>query len=194
MVYHQKKHSWLLLASWLIQPFLCLFVSAGTIDKSFIPVTSDTEYEVYIFLSEKCPICQSVTTELKKLYSEYHQKGFDFKGIMPNVEISTEESIGDFKKKYVLPFTFIRDTTGSYTQWLSATITPQVFVVRRSDKAIVYSGKIDNSFERVGRRRTVVTDRYLRSALQNLSAGYPPNPTQTKAVGCYIIRRNQTTE
>ena len=47
------------------------------------------EITVYIFMSETCPICQSVTLELKALYATYHPKGVTFVGLFPNQSMST---------------------------------------------------------------------------------------------------------
>ena len=146
----------------------------------------DKKYIVYVFLSESCPICQNITKELKDLHKEFAEKEFDFIGIMPNLSISNVESIKKFKNKYDLPFNLKLDREHSLTKELSATITPEVFVIRKSDNKILYSGKIDNSYERVGKRRTVVTEHYLKDALKSISNGVTPNPTYTKAVGCFI--------
>lgn len=143
---------------------------------------------VYVFLFESCPICQSLTIELKNLYTEFSSKGIEFIGIFPNTTISTEASIKKFKQKYNIPFTLKIDDEQKLTKQFSATITPQVFVVRKSDNKILYSGKVDNSYERIGKRRTVVNEHYLRTGLESILKGETPNPSQTKAVGCFIIK------
>jgi peroxiredoxin len=158
--------------------FFSLFAKAGNSDS----------ITVYIFLSETCPICQSSTLELKELYKGYDEQGIEFIGLFPNTKLSDEGSIRKFAKKYSLPFDLKPDKGQEIAKQLSASTTPQVFVVRNSDKAILYKGKIDNSFESIGKRRGVVTEHYLKQALENILHNQPVNPAETKPVGCFITK------
>ena len=143
---------------------------------------------VYIFLSETCPICQNQTYSLRELYKEFGEKHIGFVGVFPNQEFSTNESIVKFGKKYRLPFPLIKDDNQVLTQKLNATITPQVIVCQYNTNKIEYSGKIDNSFERIGRRRQVITEFYLRDALNELIQGKQVTLQATSPVGCFIIK------
>lgn len=144
---------------------------------------------VYLFLSESCPICQSVTIELKKLYAEYNSKGIGFVGLFPNATLSDEQTRKAFAKKYNLPFVLKEDKRQQLTQQYGATTTPQVFVVRNSDGVVLYSGKVDNSFEALGKKRQVTTEHYLQKALNDILSGRTPDPAQTAPVGCFISKQ-----
>lgn len=141
--------------------------------------------KVYIFLSEKCPICQSVTIELKQLYAAYTGKAVSFIGLFPNEGLSTDKTIKSFGKKYGIPFLLKVDKGKQKVQELQATVTPQVFVVNKGK--VLYSGKIDNSFESIGKRRSVVTEHYLKNALDQILQNKNPAPALTKPVGCFIM-------
>jgi peroxiredoxin len=141
---------------------------------------------VYVFLSETCPICQSITTELKTLHEFYEPYGIEFTGLFPNAGLSTETTMKKFARKYGLSFTLKSDGEHVLVKQLDATTTPQVFVVRKSDGKVLYSGKIDNSFEAIGKKRNVVTEHYLQNALENILHNKPIQPAQTKPVGCFI--------
>ncbi|MES2619515.1 MAG: redoxin domain-containing protein [Bacteroidota bacterium] len=143
---------------------------------------------VYIFLLETCPISQSITIEMKKTYAKYESKGITFVGLFPNKDLSNGASIKKFGKKYNLPFELRMDENQRLVQQFSATTTPEVIVVRNTDSKILYRGRIDNSFEGIGRRRQVVTEHYLNSALENILLNQPINPTETKPVGCFISK------
>ncbi|MBP6732632.1 MAG: redoxin domain-containing protein [Chitinophagales bacterium] len=143
---------------------------------------------VYIFLSETCPICQNQTLTLRQLYSAYAQKGIAFTGLFPNAEFSTPETISKFGKKYKLDFDLKADEGQKLVNQFSATTTPQVFVVRNSTQEILYHGKVDNSFEGIGKKRQVITAFYLRDALDSILQGKSIAVKQTPAVGCYIIK------
>ena len=83
---------------------------------------------VYIFLSETCPICKNATLELNKLHNQYVKYGYSFIGLFPNESISTAETRASFAKKYRLDFPLISDTNQHFTQQFFATITPEVIV------------------------------------------------------------------
>ena len=143
---------------------------------------------VYIFLSETCPICQSSTLAVKSIYGEYHDKGISFIGLFPSQNMSTDETRQKFAKKYQIPFALSADKDQRMTKRLSVSITPEVVVVRERDKAILYRGKVDNNFEAIGKRRQVVTEFYLKKALENILHNKPVDPTKTEAVGCIISK------
>lgn len=139
---------------------------------------------VFVFLSESCPICQSYTLPLKELYKKYHTKNVSFIGVFPNQEI-TQQEIAEFKKKYTIPFELIADTGRFLVKKFNATITPEVFV-EATEQQFIYSGRIDNSFYAVGKRRKLVTTHELEDALFQYTSGIPIPVPKTEAVGCMI--------
>lgn len=158
---------------------------------SLNPCKAQTEsLTVYIFLSETCPICQNQTLTLKELYKNYKDKGVLFVGIFPNQENSTEETIQKFAKKYKIPFELKKDENQILTKEFAATVTPQVFLVKTNTHKILYSGKVDNSFERIGKRRQVITEFYLKDALENLFNNESIKLPHTQPVGCLINSLN----
>lgn len=143
---------------------------------------------VYVFLSESCPICQTLTLELKQVYSQYKGKGIAFVGLFPNKGMSTDESVKKFANKYSIPFDLKVDEKQKMAKRFEATTTPQVFVVNNKTGKVLYKGMADNHFEDIGKRRTVVTEHYLQNALSNILQNQPIDPAETKAVGCFIIK------
>ena len=144
------------------------------------------ELTVYVFLSETCPICQSITTELKQIDTRYRGEGVKLVGLFPSPKISTEESRKKFAKKYQLSFPLLSDSSHTFTQKYQATITPEVVVVNDVSGEILYRGLVDNSFASVGKRRRVVTEHYIMNMLQHYYAGKPSTITSTQPVGCII--------
>jgi hypothetical protein len=51
---------------------------------------------------------------------------------------------------------------------------------------VIYSGKIDNWFEDIGKRRTIITEFYLQDALNSVIRHREPAIKETKPVGCFI--------
>jgi peroxiredoxin len=140
---------------------------------------------VYLFLSETCPICQSVSIELKNIIKEMGDKKIGFVGIFPS-KLSTDETRNTFRKKYHLNFTFLSDTSLTLTHFFSASITPEVIVKNENKNEIIYRGLIDNSFAAIGKRRRVVTERYLYQALINFLGNSDVLISSTQPVGCLI--------
>jgi peroxiredoxin len=142
---------------------------------------------VYVFLSERCPICQDQTLVLRNLHQEFRGKNIQFLGIFPNLNSSDKVSLSEFRAKYKLDFKMRLDENHSYMQLFQATVTPQVFVYNHSSKQVLYEGKIDNSFERLGRKREVITQQYLRNALLQIADNQCVEVEKTEPVGCFIM-------
>ncbi len=161
-----------------------LFVLLG----SLLFARAADSISVYVFLSESCPICKSQTLTLRQLYSEYSSKGISFIGLFPNQEYSTNESIQQFGKKYQLDFELKKDEGQKMVKKFSATTNPQIFVVRNSTQKVLYKGKIDNGFESIGKKRQVITEHYLREALESILQKKEIAIKETQPVGCFIIK------
>jgi peroxiredoxin len=144
---------------------------------------------VYIFLSESCPICQSVTIELKKLHQQFGPLQVEFIGLFPDGILSDAQTRAAFGKKYGLSFPMQLDSGQLFTRRFHAEITPEVVVVNNETETILYRGKVDNSFASLGRRRTVVTEHYLRNALESWMAGKKILLSETQPVGCIIQKK-----
>ena len=142
------------------------------------------ETTVYVFLSETCPICQSYTLTLKELYKKYSNKNVEFVGVFPNYYADLD-SIATFKEKYSIPFELIIDKDSKLTKHFKASITPEVFVESAGGK-LLYSGRIDDSFYAIGKRRNVITSTELSDALIQIVSGHPVAVPKTQAVGCII--------
>lgn len=140
---------------------------------------------VYVFLSENCPISQFYTLTLKELHREFSGEDLEFTGVFPNAT-STPETVAEFKTRYELPFKLQPDPEQKLTKLLKATITPEVIVKNEATGAIVYQGRIDDSYYRVGKRRAVAKEPDLKNALQELKNHQTVSKPATAAVGCYI--------
>lgn len=142
--------------------------------------------KVIVFLSETCPICKSTTPELRKLSNEFASKGVEFIGVFPSQTATNESSRKAFAEKYNLSFSLIDDPQQSLTRQLNAEITPEVFVLNKKNNQLIYRGLIDNSYIRVGKRRSVTTEFHLRNALEHFFSGNVDQIKSTEAVGCII--------
>ena len=69
-----------------------------------------------------------------------------------------------------------------------AKVTPEVVVFDKTNQQILYQGRIDNTYFRVGKRRAITTRTELDEVLQAIQADEKPAVENTTAVGCFITK------
>ena len=172
----------------LVMGLLCpslLTDSTDNTPKNEEPQAIEATVEVYIFLHESCRISQFFTLTLKDLHEQYGSEEVVFKGIFPNQ--NTEESaMIAFKEKHDLKFEMIFDEQQAITQKLGANVTPEAIVYDVQNDKILYKGRIDNSYYRVGKRRGVTTTSELGDVLEAVKQGACVEVESQPAIGCYI--------
>jgi peroxiredoxin len=149
---------------------------------------SQKEVKVYIFMSEDCIICQSYTPYLNELHDRYMDEGIEIIGVFPNFS-SKKKQIDAFKEKYQIKYALQSDYFRSITEQFQATITPEVVVFDESQNAVLYRGRIDNTFFRVGKRRRVTTTSELEDALEAIVQDKEILITSTQPIGCIISNK-----
>ncbi len=112
-------------------------------------------------------------------------KAFTSLAFFPN-ESSTPELVAEFAEKYNLTFPLEIDTDQALTRRLGATITPEVVVYDHRIGQILYSGRIDDRYVKVGKRRRHVQTSELEDALKAIRAGQPVAVREAPATGCLI--------
>ncbi len=155
---------------------------------STMPALSQ-RYEVHLFLLESCKITQAYTDELKALYRDFTCDSIAFTAWFAN-PTSTPATIAAFRESYGLPFVCALDSGAVRARHYGVTITPEVAVVEAATEALLYRGRINNLFVRVGQRRGAVTEHDLRSVLQALQQGSQLRPTYTSPIGCILPTRS----
>ncbi len=160
---------------------LIAFLSLG-----FSAVASPSDsISVYLFLREDCVICQQYTSQLERLYSEYEGKGIHFFGVFPN-ESSSPGLLAEFAEKYGITFPLQPDPDQTITRRMGATITPEVVVYDHRARQVLYSGRIDDRFVRVGKRRSRAQTAELEDVLKAIHSRQPIAVRKTEAIGCLI--------
>jgi peroxiredoxin len=161
--------------------FLAIFLMIFFLHSKIVAKDSIT---VYLFLLDKCRICQELSPELNTLYSEFN-KDFTFIGIFPNF-ISKENDILAFVEKYNIEFKTKTDYFKKLTNKLNATITPEVVVYNETKNKILYRGAINDLFHSPGKRRHHIPNQYLRRALEDIRLGQNIQNQETTPIGCFI--------
>jgi len=143
----------------------------------------DSKAIVLIFVSTQCPVSNAYNERMAALYEMYKDKGVTFLGINSNKAEDVKE-IKEHAGTNKLGFTILKDVNNVIADKLSASFTPEVYVVN-SDLELLYHGRIDDS-----RRESEVKTKDLSAALDEILAGKKVTVTQTKAFGCTIKRVN----
>lgn len=166
--------------------FIFVIIIPLSISSLFAQNGSEKRLIAYIFLSDECPMCQGYAPVLNQLAANYENKGLELVGIFPNYYAS-DSAIGAFKKEYNITFKMQRDSGFILTNRLGASITPQVFV-ENTEGVLLYSGQIDDTYFRAGKRRGTTTFHYLKDAIEFLLINKKPTIEATKAIGCVIVK------
>ena len=147
-------------------------------------VPAEHALTVIYFLSPECPLCINYTLAMRELEQEFTSDSINFYGIFSK-EWFTPAEVKTFALKYDLDFKMLLDNGNQLANALGATITPEVFVLN-SNSEVLYSGKIDNWVNELGKKKLKVSEHYLRNALMAWQNGKPIEPKRTKPVGCLI--------
>lgn len=139
--------------------------------------------ELLIFLSPECPLCQSYTLVLNKLYQKYGN-GVRFYGVISGKTYNAA-AISSFVKKYKIAFPLFIDKQLALSRYLQATTTPEVILLNNRNE-LLYRGAIDDRVADIGKQRTRATKDFLRDALDEQLSGERVSLKRTKAIGCYI--------
>ena len=140
---------------------------------------------VYIFLADTCPISQHATLAMRELYFRYSSQGIGFGGVFPSAS-TTDADIAAFAKAYRMPFVLTHDADHRLTRRLKARVTPEVVVLASDEHTVLYQGRLDDTFARLGQRRAVVQHHELADALAAVVAGRSVAVPLTEPVGCFI--------
>ncbi len=139
---------------------------------------------VFYFISPVCPLCVNYAKDIREIEEQFGNDSTDFIGVVSGSDY-TNQDVLDYLHEYDLDLTVIMDPNFRLVQYFKATITPEVYVVDNKSN-VLYTGKIDNWAVSLGHHRQVVTEFYLKDALNDISAGENVRLAQTEPVGCFI--------
>ena len=125
------------------------------------------------------------TLPLRELHEEYANENIHFIGLFPNFS-SKPNLIETFKKKYQIPFELKTDYYHKKKEKFEATVTPEVVVYNESNGQVIYKGRIDDAYARVGKRKRFTTTSELKDVLESIRNHQPIMIANTQAIGCFI--------
>jgi peroxiredoxin len=139
------------------------------------------------WFNPECPFIvkhHQVNHTFNELNEQYSSKGVVFLAINSSAagkEGSGKDNNAAKKKEYGMQYPVLLDENGAVGHAYGATNTPHCFVIG-ADGKIAYMGAIDNNTD----PRKAGDKNYVRMALDNVLAGKPADPAQTKPYGCGV--------
>ncbi len=121
---------------------------------------------------------------MRELETEFASDSLEFYGVFSKEWYSSRD-VADFQSKYGLGFDMLFDIQNTLAYALKASVTPEVFVLN-SDGNVVYSGKIDDWVNDLGKKKLAVSNHYLENAIQLALDGKEITPAYTEPIGCLI--------
>lgn len=172
----------------ILNLILCCFLTwPSTTD-----VPANKAYNVYVFLHDECVISRYYTLTLNDLHQK-HKDIATFIAVFPNSQVD-EARLAAFKNKFDIDFDLVTDADFALTERFGATVTPEVFVEEVRTKEVVYFGRIDNAYARVGRKRPKVTRHELKDVMSDLRNKRMTTVAHQPSIGCIITKWEPETE
>jgi hypothetical protein len=137
---------------------------------------------VFIFVGLDCPISNGYMPEYQRLNQEF--KDIVLRLVYPNMDESAS-AIRKRLQEYHCSVQTLRDPRHELVKMTEARVTPEAAVFA-AGRGLVYRGRIDDRYFDLGKARPAATSHDLKEVLEAISAGKPPGPRTTRAVGCYI--------
>jgi hypothetical protein len=141
-------------------------------------------WSTLLFLATDCPISNHYVPEIRRICAAYEPAGAQCMLVYSGSHVAAA-AVRTHRQEFGLDLPALADPDGSLATRAGAAVTPQAAVFS-SDGELAYSGRIDDLYIELGRRRQTATQRDLRDALDDLVAGRPVRTPRTQAIGCYI--------
>ena len=139
---------------------------------------------LFVFLSPECPLSKNYTIVLNKIIKDFPRDSLITIGIISGKSYSSKE-VRLFKKEFSVDFQLFIDPDKKLTNYLEATITPEVVLINEKGK-LIYRGAIDDWVIDLGKNKIKPEKEYLRLAVTQYINHQPISIKKTRPKGCYI--------
>lgn len=146
-----------------------------------------TSATVIVFLYATCPLCQRAAPVLEKLWKEQKSQGVQVLGVF--TDGTPVDDLEKFKRDYRVSLPLFVDNGGKVAAALSATVTPEAFVLDRYGK-VRYMGRINDLYQVRGVQSQAPVREDLREAVSDVVSGSVVQVPRTLPVGCAIVRQD----
>ncbi|TWT47055.1 thiol-disulfide oxidoreductase [Thalassoglobus neptunius] len=151
--------------------------------------TENHRATVVVFLSTSCPISCATIPTLQRISTKYRLQGVEVFGVISNPGTSREEAI-DHVEEFGIRFPVLFDSSKVLRNALQPTHTPQALVISNAG-VVAYSGRIDNRFTALGRRRGRPSIHDLEDATKAVVLGRSVRYAYVEPIGCLLENKPQ---
>lgn len=153
----------------------------------------DTKVIVLFFTATDCPISNRYIPAIQRLESKYAAQHVVIWYVYPNVG-ETEASVRQHEVDYGVEQHVLLDPHHSLVDLAHARVTPEAAVLVPEQSGadslrVLYRGRIDNRYIRIGLQRPNATQFDLERAIVDVLQHQPVQPPDGPPVGCGIIGR-----
>ena len=138
-----------------------------------------------VFTCNNCPFAKAWETRIVELANGYSKKGIGVVLVNSNdpsvAKADTPELIKARHQERAMAVPYVVDENQAVAKAFGATVTPEAYLFDKGGK-LVYHGTIDDNHKQPDQ----VSKRYLKDALDAVSAGKAPAVGETKSMGCGI--------
>jgi hypothetical protein len=150
------------------------------------PLKAETgQVEALFFVTNDCPVSNYYSHEIRRICEDYAKRGVGCALVYTDPALTNEQARQHASEYGHGAYPKIVDRDHALVKAAGAAIDPTAVVIK-PDGAIVYRGRIDNSYAAIGIQRRVVTEHDVRDALDAIIAGRPVAKPEAPPVGCYI--------
>ncbi len=143
-----------------------------------------------VFISHDCPISNALAPELCALAPNARGRGVCFYAVHANPPEDLALVVTHGKEfGFSAAMTVLLDPDQTLARATGARVMPEAVLFRcHADREIeiLYSGRVNDLYSALGRRRASPTRNELRDAIDAAVAGVAPVQSKTKAIGCFI--------
>jgi peroxiredoxin len=144
----------------------------------------DAKAVVLVFTLHDCPIANRYVQELNRIAEAYEDKGVRLYAVLVDPSLSPEGA-RTHAEEFEYRFPVLLDAEHELVKRAKASKTPEAVVYDRTGR-IVYRGRIDDRWVRLGKRKQHPDRLDLRLALDAVLSDREVETPETEVIGCYI--------
>lgn len=161
-------------------------VVADLSGRSWTPMhpAEGTKANVLYFVADGCPVANQFAPEMTRIARDYADKGVEFLLVQVDPDVSSSQAASS-AKELSLDMPIVLDGKQDLVARTGVKTSPEAAVVA-SDGSVVYCGRIDDRFGKLGRQKPEPSRHDLREALDAVLAGRTVAEARVEGVGCPI--------
>ena len=147
-----------------------------------------TRAVVLYFVATDCPVSNRTFPEMRRVREAFAARGVAFKYVYPNTGERAEE-VQRHQAAFDAGGEAVVDAAGDLVALAHAHVTPEavVLVPQGAGWRVVYAGKVDDRYVRLGLERPRATEPYVEQVLDEVLQGRAVQAAVGNPVGCSIV-------